>query len=202
MMAGAQLAGANAPAQAGQSLAKGGLITGAGTGTSDSIHTKMGVGGFIIPSAVTAKVGADKLKQMGEANVNVSSGEFHMTPEQIYSVGVQALNHMKDSVLQQGADTGEYWSKDNADFQASNPSVSEEFLRALNPVTGLGSSLGGVHDAVTNGDPTGAVLNSITAAPVLGKVVKPTSKVVDNLIRRVIDSTAKDVTVDHVPKQN
>ncbi|UXJ54874.1 hypothetical protein [Pseudomonas citronellolis] len=104
--------------------ANGGLITGPGTGTSDSIQTEVPEGSYILPADTTAAIApADsggfgvrgykewKAKQDAEANqipnygnfgarrnkvpVNVSNGEFELPPEQVQQLGVQVLDAVK-----------------------------------------------------------------------------------------------------------
>jgi hypothetical protein len=62
------------------------------------------------------------------------------------------------------AGVGEYWADDNAAFQAQNPSVVQQTLRAANPLTGFGSALGRLHTAAGEGDLLGAGLAAGGAA--------------------------------------
>lgn len=74
-----------------------GLIQGAGTGTSDSIKKDAPAGSFIMPADSTKKIGTNNLKNMGSPTpVNLSNGEFQLSPDQVHSVGVQTLDAMKD----------------------------------------------------------------------------------------------------------
>lgn len=76
-----------------------GLIQGKGTGTSDDIQKNVAVGSYIMPADSTAQIGEQNLEQLGQGkllDVNVSNGEFEMTPEQVHAVGAQALDQMKD----------------------------------------------------------------------------------------------------------
>ncbi|MEG2431819.1 MAG: hypothetical protein RSB25_09220, partial [Acinetobacter sp.] len=73
------------------------LIKGAGTGTSDSIKKDVPAGTYIMPVDSTDRLGAKNLKNMGSPTpVNVSNGEFELSPDQVHSVGVQTLDAMKD----------------------------------------------------------------------------------------------------------
>ena len=75
-----------------------GLIQGAGTGTSDSIKKDVPAGSYIMPADSTAQLGARNLKNLGSPTpVNVSNGEFQLSPDQVHSVGVQALDAMKNA---------------------------------------------------------------------------------------------------------
>ncbi len=74
-----------------------GLIKGAGTGTSDDIKKNVPAGSYIMPADSTEQIGTDNLKNMGSPTpVNLSNGEFQLSPDQVHSVGVHALNKMKD----------------------------------------------------------------------------------------------------------
>lgn len=74
-----------------------GLIQGAGTGTSDDIKKNVPAGSYIMPADSTQQIGADNLKNMGSPTpVNLSNGEFQLSPDQVHSVGVQALDAMKN----------------------------------------------------------------------------------------------------------
>ena len=68
-----------------------------------------------------------------------------------------------------GRSTGEYWSRDNAQFEATNPSLLDRAARTVNPMTGFGASLGALHDAAAQGFPivdTGVAL--LQALPLFG----------------------------------
>lgn len=74
-----------------------GLIQGAGTGTSDDVKKNVSAGSYIMPADSTQKIGTDNLKNMGSPKpVNLSNGEFQLSPDQVHSVGVQALDAMKN----------------------------------------------------------------------------------------------------------
>ena len=74
-----------------------GLIKGAGTGTSDDIKKNVPEGSYIMPADSTQQIGADNLKNIGSPTpVNLSNGEFQLSPDQVHSVGVQTLNEIKD----------------------------------------------------------------------------------------------------------
>lgn len=78
---------------------KGGKIQGPGTGTSDDVKKSVPEGTYIMPADSTQQIGEQNLAQMGQGqpvDVNVSNGEFEMTPEQVHAVGAQTLNQMKD----------------------------------------------------------------------------------------------------------
>ena len=74
-----------------------GLIQGAGTGTSDDIKRNVPAGSYIMPADSTQQIGTNNLKNMGSPTpVNLSNGEFQLSPDQVHSVGVQTLDAMKD----------------------------------------------------------------------------------------------------------
>ncbi len=74
-----------------------GLIQGAGTGTSDDIKKNVPSGSYIMPADSTQQIGIDNLKNMGSPTpVNLSNGEFQLSPDQVHSLGVQTLDAMKD----------------------------------------------------------------------------------------------------------
>lgn len=76
---------------------KGGKIKGKGTGTSDDIKKTVLSGSFIMPKDSTDAIGEENLARLGEpTDVNLSNGEFQLTPDQVHSVGVQTLDAMKD----------------------------------------------------------------------------------------------------------
>jgi hypothetical protein len=74
-----------------------GLIQGAGTGTSDDIKKTVPSGTFIMPKDSTDAIGEENLARLGEpTEVNLSNGEYQLSPDQVHSVGVQTLDAMKD----------------------------------------------------------------------------------------------------------
>lgn len=78
-----------------------GMIRGKGTGTSDSIKAQVPTGSYIMPADSTEQIGGENLAGLGfkprNVPVNVSNGEFGLSPEQVHAVGVQALDQMKDA---------------------------------------------------------------------------------------------------------
>lgn len=75
---------------------KGGKIKGKGTGTSDDIKKTVDRGSYIMPKDSTDAIGEENLARLGQpTDVNLSNGEFQLTPDQVHSVGVQALDQMK-----------------------------------------------------------------------------------------------------------
>ena len=86
-----------AHAAAAQNYAKGGMVRGKGTGTSDEVPDVVPEGTYIMPADSTKALGVQGLADMGAPGVpvNLSNGEFKMPPEQVHAVGVQALDQMK-----------------------------------------------------------------------------------------------------------
>lgn len=73
-----------------------GLIQGAGTGTSDDVQKNVPAGSYIMPADSTQEIGVENLQNMGSPTpVNLSNGEFQLSPDQVHSVGVQTLDAMK-----------------------------------------------------------------------------------------------------------
>ncbi|MFK8398183.1 hypothetical protein M2D07_006690 [Pseudomonas sp. BGr12] len=90
----------------------GGPITGPGTGTSDSIQTEVPEGTYILPADTTQALGLGARRrgaaqapaeQQGfgarrkQLPINVSAGEFEVTPEQVHAIGTQVLDSVKSS---------------------------------------------------------------------------------------------------------
>jgi len=81
--------------------ADGGLVRGKGTGTSDDIPAKVEAGSFILPADSTKKLMPEQLVKSGKrVDVNLSNGEFHFTPEQIYQLGLKTLEGMREATHQ------------------------------------------------------------------------------------------------------
>lgn len=110
----------------------GGLVRGPGTGTSDSVKTSVPEGTYIMPADSTQKIGPEALSAAGfrpgskpkapnipgmgfgptaKVPVNLSNGEFRLSPEQVHAIGVQVLEGMKAATHtptgEQGEDDGD-----------------------------------------------------------------------------------------------
>lgn len=70
---------------------------------------------------------------------------------------------------------GEYWQKDNAKFDATNPSIVARAARGLNPVTGFGSALGDMYTSAGKGSFAGMALATADALPMFGFGLKTIS---------------------------
>ncbi len=90
--------------------ANGGLITGPGTGTSDSIQDEVPEGTYILPADTTQAMGFGARRRpidgapaaqpgfgayRNKVPVNVSNGEFEVPPEQVQQLGAQVLDAVK-----------------------------------------------------------------------------------------------------------
>lgn len=80
-----------------QMLARGGVVRGPGTGTSDSIPDEAEPGTFIMPADSTEAIGPSALEKMGTVPVRLSDGEFKIPPEQVMALGAAVLKLYKDA---------------------------------------------------------------------------------------------------------
>lgn len=80
-----------------QMLARGGMVRGPGTGTSDSITDEAEPGTYIMPADSTAAIGPSALEKMGTVPVRLSDGEFKIPPEKVMAIGEAVLKLMKDA---------------------------------------------------------------------------------------------------------
>lgn len=80
-----------------QYLAKGGMVRGPGTGTSDSIPDEVEPGTYIMPADSTQAIGPNALEKMGKMPVRLSAGEYKLPPEQVMAIGEAVLKFMKDA---------------------------------------------------------------------------------------------------------
>lgn len=117
---------------------EGGKIQGPGTGTSDDVQKTVPNGTYIMPADSTAQIGEQNLEQLGQGkplDVNVSNGEFEMTPEQVHAVGAQALDQMKDqthtpsglpqTIMDQPGEKPKLFFRDGGLVQNRYPSADE-----------------------------------------------------------------------------
>lgn len=86
-----------------------GPVQGPGTATSDSVRGSLARGSYVMPADSTAAIGAETLAGMGrglpgysgrgqnarQMPVALSRGEFVLAPEQVHSIGTQALDAMR-----------------------------------------------------------------------------------------------------------
>lgn len=117
---------------------EGGKIHGPGTGTSDDVQKTVPNGTYIMPADSTAQIGEQNLEQLGQGkplDINVSNGEFQMTPEQVHAVGAQALDQMKDqthtpsglpqTIMDQPGEKPKLFFRDGGLVQNRYPSADE-----------------------------------------------------------------------------
>ena len=93
-----------------------GMVRGPGTGTSDDVKDAVPPGTYIMPADSTQEIGPEALGAAGfrpgskpkapnipgmgfgasaQVPVNLSNGEFRLSPEQVHAIGVQVLEGMK-----------------------------------------------------------------------------------------------------------
>lgn len=165
-------------------LANGGPVRGPGTGTSDSIATEKPEGTYIMPADSTQAIGEQELQGMGSRGfkpgggkkvpVNLSNGEFELTPEQVHAVGVETLNGMKDSthtpVQAQGFQPGE--TPDAARmFLANGGTVDEqERLRRMAQIPTGGTLPAPAYDGSGSTELSRNVNNGLNALGGMGTV--------------------------------
>lgn len=101
-----------------KSYANGGVVRGPGSGTSDSVKDKVAAGTYIMPADSTQAIGPENLEGLGfkpgakaapapaaegpgmgfkagGVPVNLSDGEFKLSPEQVHAIGAQVLEGLK-----------------------------------------------------------------------------------------------------------
>lgn len=109
-----------------------GMVRGPGTGTSDDVKDAVPPGTYIMPADSTQQIGPEALGAAGfrpgskpkapnipgmgfgasaQVPVNLSNGEFRLSPEQVHAIGVQVLEGMKAAthapVGEQGGSDGD-----------------------------------------------------------------------------------------------
>lgn len=93
--------------------ANGGMVRGPGTGISDDIEADVPVGSYILPADTTKAVGPQTVAMLdgmqrasggapaglrgAEVPVNLSNGEYKVSPKQVHAVGMQVLEQMKNA---------------------------------------------------------------------------------------------------------
>ena len=112
-----------------QMLARGGMVRGPGTGTSDSIPDEVEPDTFIMPADSTAAIGPSALEKMGTVPVRLSDGEFELPPEQVMAIGAAVLKLMKDATHTpvNGEDGGQ------TDAEVEDDDDDEKGARGFNP---------------------------------------------------------------------
>lgn len=59
----------------------------------------------------------------------------------------------------------EYWKNDNAQFEASNPSILARIGRAVNPLTGVGSGYGQIYKGSEDNNPNDMAMGAWQVMP-------------------------------------
>lgn len=88
----------------------GGMVRGPGTGTSDDVADVVPPGTYIMPADSTRAVGPQRLSA-GDARgfkpgsrsgvpVQLSAGEYKLSPDQVHAIGAQVLDQVKDATHQ------------------------------------------------------------------------------------------------------
>jgi len=111
-----------------QMLARGGIVRGPGTGTSDSIPDEAEPGTYIMPADSTAAIGPSALEKMGTVPVRLSDGEFKIPPEQVMALGAAVLKLYKDAT--HTPVNGEDGGKTDAEVEDDD---DKEGARGFNP---------------------------------------------------------------------
>lgn len=138
-----------------QYLARGGMVRGPGTGTSDSIPDEAEPGTFIMPADSTETIGPSALEKMGTVPVRLSDGEYKFPPEQVMAIGEAVLKFMKDATHTpvNGVDGGQT-DEEVEEARGSDPGAAERMAempeqlyadggRVENDVTRVGNSYSG-----------------------------------------------------------
>jgi hypothetical protein len=128
-----------------------GPVRGPGTGTSDAIKATVPPGTYIMPADSTRAMGAENLaglgfhpkaramapqgegpklgfKPGGKVPVNLSNGEFQLSPEQVHAIGAQVLDQMKGATHKQVEQDDEQVATDALYF-ANGGLVEDERMR-------------------------------------------------------------------------
>lgn len=85
-----------------------------------------------------------------------------------------------------GRTTGDYWSRDNAEFEATNPSLGDRAVRSVNPMTGFGSAVGSMSDAAGNGFPArDTAIALMQALPSFGSVIAKAGSAASGAVKAI-----------------
>ena len=112
---------------------------------------------------------------------------------------LQALG--RDNFITQA---GEYWARDNAQFEKTDPSLLDRVVRSVNPMTGFGSAMGTMHDAAGQADPRGMGLSILQALPMFASLkgvaipaagaYKASTSMAPSLFKTLVKGTAGTAT--------
>ncbi len=134
----------------GACYANGGMVRGPGTGTSDSVKDNVPPGTFIMPADSTEKIGVEQLAGMGfkagkrpaapqapdvplgfrpkgtpgGVPVNLSNGEFRISPEQVHAIGAEVLEDMKEATHTPTGETPDHEAGEMEGDHVSRPALN------------------------------------------------------------------------------
>lgn len=133
-----------------------GMVRGPGTGTSDDVKDAVPPGTYIMPADSTQEIGPEALGAAGfrpgskpkapnipgmgfgasaQVPVNLSNGEFRLSPEQVHAIGVQVLEGMKAATHtpagEQGGSDGDDASTRELFFVDGGPVKDPNKMRPL-----------------------------------------------------------------------
>ena len=129
-------------------FANGGVVRGPGSGTSDSVKGKVPAGTYIMPADSTQAIGQENLEGLGfkpgaklapapaaegpgmgfkagGVPVNLSNGEFKLSPEQVHAIGAQVLEGLKAATHTPAA---QQEREEPGEHEAPEPSRNELFF--------------------------------------------------------------------------
>ncbi len=127
-----------------------GMVRGPGTATSDSVKDTVPPGTFIMPADSTRQIGAEQLAGMGfrpgmrppekpapnlplgfrpkgkagGVPVNLSNGEFKLSPEQVHAIGAQVLDGIKSATHTPTGETPDHEAGEMEGDHVSRPALN------------------------------------------------------------------------------
>ena len=131
-----------------KSYANGGVVRGPGSGTSDSVKDRVAAGTYIMPADSTQAIGPENLEDLGfkpgakaapapaveglgmgfkagSVPVNLSDGEFKLSPDQVHAIGAQVLEGLKAATHTPAA---QQEREEPGEHEAPEPSRNELFF--------------------------------------------------------------------------
>lgn len=122
--------------EAAAGLKDGGPVRGPGTGTSDDVPDNVPEGTYIMPADSTRAIGEKTLGGLGMRgiDVNLSNGEFKLSPKQVHAIGVQALNQLKDATHTPSSTEAAKGMKPELFFEGGGVASEEERQRRISQI--------------------------------------------------------------------
>lgn len=122
--------------EAAAGLKDGGPVRGPGTGTSDDVPDNVPEGTYIMPADSTKAIGEKTLGGLGMRgiDVNLSNGEFKLSPKQVHAIGVQTLNQMKDATHTPSSTEAAKGMKSELFFEGGGVASEEERQRRISQI--------------------------------------------------------------------